>query len=101
LRWKNSIPASWEIFSVSARPIFVKPTEGTASGHPVRATPPLVGAPANPWLPDLFKKPARMACEAPLPLGEHAAGKAEISAQELTVVARFHGQAVLRCRVLA
>jgi hypothetical protein len=56
LRWKNSIPASWEIFSVSVRPIFVKSTEGTASGHPARAMALLIGTPVNPWLPDLFKE---------------------------------------------
>jgi hypothetical protein len=36
----------------------------------------------------------------PVSLGEHAAGKTEISAQESTMVARFYGQAVLQCRVL-
>ena len=38
---------------------------------------------------------------AAIPSGEHAPGKAEISAQKPIVVARFHGQAVLQRRVLA
>ena len=38
---------------------------------------------------------------AAIPFGEHAPGEAEISAQEPTVVGRFHGQAVLQRRVLA
>ena len=38
---------------------------------------------------------------AAIPCGEHAPGEAEISAQEPTVVGRFHGQAVLQRRVLA
>jgi hypothetical protein len=44
---------------------------------------------------------ANPAIHPPLSLGEHAAGKTEISAQEPTVVARFHRQAVLQRRVLA
>jgi hypothetical protein len=44
---------------------------------------------------------ANMAIHAPLSLGEHATGKAEISAQEQTMIARFYSQAVLQRRVLA
>jgi hypothetical protein len=55
LRWKNSIRAFWEISSVSARPIFVNPTEGTASGLPAQATAFPIAAPVKPSLPDLFK----------------------------------------------
>jgi hypothetical protein len=40
------------------------------------------------------------AIHAPVSVGEHATGKAEISAQESTVVARFYGEAVLQRRVL-
>jgi hypothetical protein len=36
----------------------------------------------------------------PLPFGEHAPRKSEISAQEPTVVGRFHGQALLQRGVL-
>jgi hypothetical protein len=32
-----------------------------------------------------------------IPFGKHAAGEAEVSAQESTVVGRFYGQAVLQC----
>ena len=38
---------------------------------------------------------------AAIQLGEHDPGEAEISAQKPTVVAKFHGQAVLQRRVLA
>jgi hypothetical protein len=36
-----------------------------------------------------------------IPFGKHAPGEAEVSAQEPTMVGRFHGQAVLRRRILA
>jgi hypothetical protein len=36
------------------------------------------------------------AVQAPVSLGKHATGKAEIFAQKSTVVARLHGQAVLQ-----
>jgi hypothetical protein len=44
---------------------------------------------------------ANTAIHAPVSVGEHAPGKAEISSQESIVVAKFHGQAVLQRGILA
>ena len=46
-------------------------------------------------------EPIALCGHAAIPCGEHAAGEAEIPAQEPIVVGRFHGQAVLQRRVLA
>ena len=100
LRWKNSILASWEIYSVSARPFSSnQPKERPAAiprGHRRFSC-----APVNPWLPDLFRKQRgwrvmRRYCWANAP-----PEKRKFLRKHRTIVGTFYGQAVLQRRVLA